>query len=390
MSDRVKRVETFTITIPREVPYLGELAADEQPNARGYFIRRGNRTVYPTVDRSVIVRIETNDGAVGWGETYGIVSPGAVREIIEDLLADFVSGRDPLDVSVIHEDLYDLMHVRGYTSGFYLDALAAIDIGLWDLCGKLHGMPLAKLLGGQRRQRIPAYLSGLPGDSLAERVELALQWRDKGISRYKFAATAADQGPIAELSALREQLGNDVQIAADLHWKYSAAEAVSLIRQLEPHGLWFAEAPCAPENQIGLAKVSANVAASIAAGEEWRTVHELLPRLQQGCLSIFQPEMGHIGVTQFMRMSHLAQAFHCPIIPHATIGIGLFLSASLHATAALVSAEVHEYQHTVFDSNRRFVSGDLDCSKGIYAVPSGAGLGVEPSDEALALMGCSI
>ena len=146
MSDRVKRVETFTITIPREVPYLGELAADEQPNARGYFIRRGNRTVYPTVDRSVIVRIETNDGAVGWGETYGIVSPGAVREIIEDLLADFVSGRDPLDVSVIHEDLYDLMHVRGYTSGFYLDALAAIDIGLWDLCGKLHGMPLAKLL----------------------------------------------------------------------------------------------------------------------------------------------------------------------------------------------------------------------------------------------------
>ena len=111
-----------------------------------------------------------------------------------------------------------------------------------------------------------------------------------------------------------------------------------------------------------------------------------MPRLQRCCLSIFQPEMGHIGVTQFMRMSQLAQAYHCQVVPHATIGIGLFLSASLHASAALLSTQVHEYQHTVFDKNRHFVKGELECSQGAYTLPSGPGLGVEPSDEALALL----
>ena len=386
MSDTIKRVETFTITIPREVPYLGELAADEQPNSRGYFVRRGNRTVYPTVDRSILVRVETGQGAVGWGETYGIVAPGAARVIIEDLLAEFVKGRDPHDAAVIHEDLYDLMRVRGYTGGFYLDALAAIDIALWDLAGKLSGLPLVKLLGGQRRDKIPAYVSGLPGASLAERVALAAEWQGRGFSSYKFAATAADQGPVAELAALREQLGAEARIAADLHWQHSAAEAAALITQLQPYGLWFAEAPCQTEDQAGQAYVTNAVTAPIAAGEEWRTVYELLPRLRQRCLSIFQPEMGHIGVTQFMQMSRLAQAFHCPVIPHATIGIGLFLTASLHASAALLQVQVHEYQHSVFDQNLRFIEGELACAQGYYTLPIGPGLGVEPSREALELL----
>lgn len=386
MSDRVKGVETFTISVPRNVPYLGELAPEEQPNSRGYFVRTGNRTVYPTVDRSNIVRIETESGAVGWGETYGIVAPGAARTIIDDLLAEFVIGRDPHDVSVIHEDLYDLMRVRGYTGGFYLDALAAIDIALWDLAGKLSGLPLVKLLGGQRHQKIPAYVSGLPGETLAERLALADEWRSRGFSSLKVAATGPDEGLVTELTALRERLGADVSIAIDLHWKHSAAEAIALIQRLQPHGIWFAEAPCATEDQAGLARIADAVTTPIAAGEEWRTFYDLLPRLQRRCLSIFQPEMGHIGVTQFMRMCQLAQAYHCKVIPHATIGIGLFLAASLHASAAMLSLQTHEYQHTVFDRNLRFVKGDLACAQGFYTIPGGPGLGVEPSDEALALL----
>ena len=156
MTERVAKVEAFSITIPREEVYLGALRPGEVANDRGYFVRTGNRTVYPVYDRSVLVRIETTGGAVGWGETYGIVAPGAPMAIIEDLLGPFVVGRDPLDTVVIHEDLYDMMRVRGYTGGYYLDALAAIDIALWDLAGQIAGLPLAKLLGGQRRSTIPA------------------------------------------------------------------------------------------------------------------------------------------------------------------------------------------------------------------------------------------
>ncbi len=183
MRDVVARIEPFILTIPRETPYLGALREGEGVNARGYFVRQGNRTVYPTVDRNVLVRITTRNGVVGWGETYGIVAPRATTAIIADLLTDFVIGTDPFDAAVTHDRLYDLMRVRGYTGGYYLDALAAIDIALWDIAAQIAGQPLVKLLGGQRRETIPAYISGLPDPTLPSRIALAATWQAKGFKR---------------------------------------------------------------------------------------------------------------------------------------------------------------------------------------------------------------
>jgi L-alanine-DL-glutamate epimerase-like enolase superfamily enzyme len=386
MAERVARVEVFSITIPRETPYLGALREGERINDHGYIVRKGNRTVYPTVDRTVVVRIETAGGAVGWGETYGIVAPGAAMAIIDDLLGPFVVGRDPRDVSVIHDDLYDLMRVRGYTGGFYLDALAAIDIALWDLCGKLASLPLVKLLGGQKHERLPAYISGLPKPTRAERAEFAAEWQAKGFDSFKFAAPVADDGNVAEIRTLRERLGPQARIACDMHWVHTGEEAVAAIRAMEPHGLWFAEAPVKPEDLDGLSLVASKVSTPVAAGEEWRTVYDLVPRAARRACAIVQPEMGHKGVTEFMRIGLYAQAHHLRVIPHATIGIGLFLAASLHASSALAAVECHEFQHSIFEPNRRLLQGDMDCSQGFYRLPSGPGLGVEPSQEALKLL----
>lgn len=386
MAERVARVEVFSITIPRETPYLGALRAGERVNDHGYIVRKGNRTVYPTVDRTLVVRIETASGAVGWGETYGIVAPGAAMAIIDDLLGPFVVGRDPRDVSVIHDDLYDLMRVRGYTGGFYLDALAAIDIALWDLCGRLAGLPLVKLLGGQRHERLPAYVSGLPQPTRAERAEFAAIWQAKGFDSFKFAAPVADDGNVAEIRTLRERLGPGARIACDMHWVHTGEEAVAAIRAMEPHDLWFAEAPVKPEDLDGLAHVAAKISTPVAAGEEWRTVYDLVPRAARRACAIVQPEMGHKGVTEFMRIGLYAQAHHLRVIPHATIGIGLFLAASLHASSALAAVECHEYQHSIFEPNRRLLQGDMDCGAGFYRLPSGPGLGVEPSQDAIRLL----
>ena len=143
----VTQVETFILTVPRSTPYLGPLGAGERINARGYLVRRGNGTLYPTVDRSVLVRVTTADGTVGWGETYGICAPRATCEIINDLLAPELVGREPEDVEQIWDDLYGLMRVRGCGSGFHTDALAALDIALWDLRARAAGKPLWALLG---------------------------------------------------------------------------------------------------------------------------------------------------------------------------------------------------------------------------------------------------
>jgi galactonate dehydratase len=386
MSERVARVEVFSLTVPRDTPYLGALRAGETVNEKGYLVRRGNRTVYPTVDRSVLVRIESASGAVGWGETYGIVAPGATMSIIDDLLTPFVVGRDPHDVSVIHDDLYDLMRVRGYTGGFYLDALAAIDIALWDLAARISNLPVVKLLGGQRHERVPAYVSGLPKPTLPERAAMAVEWQTHGFERFKFAAPVADDGVVAEIAALRQALGPKADIACDMHWAHSAEQAIAMIHTMQPHGLWFAEAPVRTEDVDGLARVAAQVSTTVAAGEEWRTVFDLVPRVARRACGIVQPEMGHTGITEFMRMGHYATAHHLRIMPHATIGAGIFMAASLQASAALAAVECHEYQHSVFEPNRRLVEGDMNCRDGAYTLPSGPGLGVTPSAEALSLL----
>lgn len=386
MRDVVARVEPFILTIPRETPYLGALRPGEEVNARGYFVRQGNRTVYPTVDRNVLVRITTRDGVVGWGETYGIVAPRATTVIIADLLADFVIGSDPFDVSATHDRLYDLMRVRGYTGGYYLDALAAIDIALWDIAAQSAGQPLVKMLGGQRRDTIPAYVSGLPKPTLSSRIELAVEWQAKGFDAFKFASPVADQGVVPEIEGLRKALGPQAKIACDMHWAQTAAEAKAMIHAMEPHGLWFAEAPVAPEDIAGLADVATGVSSPIAAGEEWRTAYDAEARLSRRACAIVQPEMGHKGVTEFLRVAGLAQVHHLEVIPHATIGIGIFLAASLHASAAAAAVTCHEFQHSIVEPNRRFLDGEITCKAGHYSLPSGHGLGVRPSAEALKIL----
>lgn len=383
MSDSVAKIDTFVVTLPRDDPYLGKLGAGETVNERGYFVRSKSRTVYTIFDRSVLVRIETRNGVVGWGETYGLVAPRATTEIINDFLSGFTIGRDPQDVVEIHDDLYNLNRVRGYSGGFYMDAVAAIDIALWDIAAKQRNVAVAELIGGEIRRTIPAYVSGLPRPTLDERVEFAGEWVSKGFASVKFAAPVANDGVVNEMAALRQELGPAVRIACDMHWMNSADEAIRLIRDLEAHDLWFAEAPVNSEDISGLAIVGNNVSATIAVGEEWRTAHDAALRLDHAACGILQPEMGHTGITEFLRIAELACNHRIELIPHATIGLGVFLAASLQTSSTIGSCSAHEYQHSVFDRNIRYAETDMHVHNGRYTSPSGAGLGVTPDLDAL-------
>lgn len=384
--DRVAEIEIYLVDLSQDTPYLGALRDGEVVNEAGYFVRKGNRTVYPRKNRSLVVKIVTRDGVIGWGETYGLVAPLATAAIISDLLTSFVVGRDPNDVEAVHDDLYDLMRVRGYTGGFYLDALAAIDIALWDIRGKIHHCPIHHLLGGTKHNRIPAYVSGLPEDTLAKRCDLAKSWQSRGFDSFKFALPVADNGALAELRALRLTLGDDACIAVDLHWSLTEDSAVQLAADLQPFAPWFLEAPV-PTEEIGmLSRVVERTESRIAVGEEWRTHYDAQLRIDRQACHIVQPEMGHTGITQFIRIARLAETYHLSVIPHATIGAGIFLAASLQASAVLTGIESHEFQHSIFGPFRHFTGDALRCEAGAYSLPNGPGLGVEPSDAMLARM----
>jgi galactonate dehydratase len=110
-------------------------------------------------------------------------------------------------------------------------------------------------------------------------------------------------------------------------------------------------------------------------------VFEVRPRLERRSMSIIQPEMGHTGISQFMQIARMANAFHVKVIPHASIGIGIFQAASLHATAALPNCPMHEYQHSVFDRNLQYVKTTMRCTNGQFTLPEGPGLGTEPHED---------
>jgi galactonate dehydratase len=379
MAAPVRTVLACAVSLPREVPYLGPLAPGESINAKGYLVRRGNRTIYPSTDMSVLVKATAADGTVGWGETYGIVAPQAVLAILREVLIPFVEGRAARDAPAIYDELYDMQRVRGAAAGYYGDALAAIDIALWDLGARQAGVPLHVALGGARTDHVPAYVSGLPKSTLMERVTLAREFAARGFRGIKYAAAVSHEGVVAEMQALRAALP-DAELMVDLHWKYAPEEALDLCRALAPARPYFVEAPCAPEDIEGLAHVARDAGLPIAAGEEWRNIHEARQRLARAPLAFVQPEIAHTGISQFLAIARMAQERGAGVIPHATIGVGIFMAASLHAAATLARCPFHEYQHSVFDRNLAHVETKMACDAGFYALPEGPGLGVEPRE----------
>ena len=380
MADRIASIQCYVVDLKQESPYLGSLRDGEEVDDQGYFVRKQNGTVYPRRNRSLVVEIKTQAGVEGWGETYGIVAPGATAEIIKDLLTGFVLGCDPFEMQTVHDRLYDLMRVRGYHGGFYLDALAAIDIALWDIAGKIAGLPVHQLLGGKYREKIHGYVSGLPCDTLRERCDFALNWQERGFDAFKFAAPVADEGVVSEFRELRRALGDEAKIACDLHWTQTKASAVELARRISVHHPWFIEAPMPSEDVTGLQYVAHHSGQTIAVGEEWRTVFDARSRIDCGAVHIIQPEMGHTGITQFMRIGRYAEAHHLQVMPHATIGAGIFLAASLQASAALRNVVSHEFQHSLLQPFRHFTGNVLSCEAGFYSIPNSPGIGVEPSE----------
>ena len=379
MADPIARIDTYLFEAPRDEPYLGPLAGGEAATPKGYVVRAGNRTVYPTCDRAVVVRVTTASGEAGWGETYGLVAPGVIAELFDDLIIEFVRGEDALAPEPIHDRLYDLMRVRGYTGGFWLDALAALDIALWDLTARARGLSLCAALGGTPDTGVAAYVSGLPGSSRQDRVAVAEHWAAQGFSRFKMALAAGLDDLPGEYDALYGALGADLEVAVDLHWRRGAADALALCAAIADRRPWYVEAPCLPEDIAGLRAVCRATDVPVAVGEEWRTVHDATLRLDTG-IAIVQPEMGHTGVTQFRRIADAAVAAGKMIMPHATIGMGIFLTASLHAAAA-VGAQCHEFQHSIMTRNAAFLDAALSCRQGAYQLPAGPGLGVTPSTE---------
>lgn len=382
MHKRIEKIDVFAFERKRGTAYLGDLGDGEFALGTHHIVRRFNGTVYPRMDRSVVVRLTDSDGAVGWGETYGLVAPGIVAALVEDLLGPYLKMLDPMLPDETWDKLYELQRVRGYWGGYLADTLAALDIALWDLYSRSGGESIQSALGKGGAGHIPAYVSGLPEPTKETRLALAQSWQAKGFDMVKIPVSHSDAGDVrGEFESLRNGLGDAQKIAVDVHWTCSADEAIALANEIAPFDPWFLEAPVAPEDIAAQGKVGQGISCPLALGEEWRTEWDVIAR--EGVAAIVQPEMGHTGITQFMRIAKHARKSGAQVIPHATIGMGIFMSASLRAGFA-VGAEAHEFQHTIYGPNAALLDGAAPVENGQFMIPDTAGHGVTPNQDGMA------
>lgn len=380
---RITEVEGFVVKVPREAYLGGSTEASSDATNPGYVRRPPYRSAYSTQTETFLVKIVLEDGTTGWGEAQAPLVPEVAATLVERLLGTFLLGRDVFDSAVLWSDAYDSMRERGHVSGFMLDAIAACDIAVWDLKGKLVDRPLTSLLGGRVRQDVPCYVSGVPGPTAAERAALAVQWQDCGFDRFNLSLGRSVAEDVEVFRTVREAVGPQATLHVDAHWRYSSPDSIALGRGLAPFGPGFLEAPVAPEDRAGQAEVARALDTPVAVGEELRTRYAFRDLLVQRAADVAQPDVGRMGISEIMAVATVAEAFHVPVALHLGVGLGIDIAASLHVSAALPNLLTTEYQPRQLRVANTVLRRALRCEAGSYDLPAGPGLGIEIDEDAL-------
>ncbi|MBI3876681.1 MAG: mandelate racemase/muconate lactonizing enzyme family protein [Verrucomicrobia bacterium] len=324
------------------------------------------------------VRIKTNHGVVGWGDIKG-VDPRVSRVLVESLY-ELLDGENPTRIEFLWQKLFRAhRNIRG--GAFMVHTLAGIDQALWDIAGKLYGVPVYRLLGGPVRDRIRVYHTAK-----------AIKVPPPGV--FEHSSNPADvERVVAAIKAAREKVGPDGAVMFDAHCALPPATLLQVASAIEPYNLLFLEEPAVPGNIEVFKRLKQHVKIPLAAGERDRTIWEFVQYLQNRCLDVLQPDCCHTGgITQMRKIAALAEAYHVPLAPHCTAS-NLGIAASLHAIAATPLFLIHEFYPDNYGFNPvlRDAKGgnpqllarvDWQVDKDGYVnLPPGPGLGVEMNEK---------
>jgi D-galactarolactone cycloisomerase len=341
-----------------------------------YRVAEGRGTLYSEAIESVWVRITTADGTVGWGEALTPVAPRATAALITDLLTPALLGQDAGRVAPLRARLVALMRERGHASGHQADAIAGVDIALWDVVGRHHGVSVSELLGGAFHDPVPTYCTAIGGP-----VEEALPRRlAEGHTRFKLHGAHGVGADLAMVRTARE-LAPNALIALDVHCRYSLPEATLLARGLDELGVWFLESATAPEDVLGHARLRATVDTPLAIGEALRNRYEFADWLRAEALDFCQPDVCRTGLTEGRSIATLAAAAHRQLLPHHSAALGPGLAAGLHLAATTELMPGFEVpDHAVTTANKLLLQ-PLVFEPDSAPVPTGPGLGIEIDED---------
>jgi galactonate dehydratase len=368
----MNRRECLAVALGAGAGALGEsVRADQNPAAqvadRTSSLRMtGMRTYW--VGPNVFVRIETNHGVVGWGDIKA-VDPRVAR-VLAGVLYELIDGENPTRIEYLWQKVYRAHRdIRG--GPFMIHTLAGIDQALWDLTGKLWGVPVYRLLGGPCRDRIRVY-----------HTPKALKVPPHGI--YEHSSNPADiDRMVKAIQAARDKVGPDGAVMFDAHCALPPATLIQLAGALKPYDVLFIEEVAVPGNIEVFKRLKQAIPIPLATGERDRTIWEMLPYLQERCIDVLQPDCCHTGgITQMRKIATLAEAYHVPLAPHCTASY-LGIAASLHVAASVPYLLIHEFypQNQGFNPKHLLnMEWQLD-KDGYIGLPPGPGLGVEVNEK---------
>ena len=372
---KITSITAYTIKSSTRYEMAGQSKPTRQLPNSDYFQFPPYPQLYSQHTEALVVRVETNEGIVGWGEGQAPVGPEVLQMIVERVLGPLVLGRDPLVPNVRYQEMYDTQRVRGQTTGFQLDAIAAIDTALWDIRGKALGRSLSDLLGGRFRDRLPTYVSGLRAGSREARLEEAVEWTRQGLGLKPFIGFGYAQDA-AEITAIREAIGDEARLFTDGLWKYNVPEAVRIGRVLEANGVEFFEAPLLPEDLEGHAKLSRALDVAVAVGEPLRTRFQFLDWFKAQAIDICQPDLMRNGVSETYKIAVLAEAYNIPVALHTGTVTAIGMAATYQTAAALPNFYIQEFQPKMFNAFNPWVTEPFRLENGQLVVPDGPGLGI--------------
>ena len=335
----------------------------------------GWRRVWTGLD-TLRVRVETSDGFVGWGDAFAYHCQAAVKAAVERMVSPVALGRDPRDIAGLNHQLQKALHLFG-RYGISIFAIGGLDIALWDLAGKRAGKPLVELLGGPVRTEIDAYASLFH----LHDVEIVAEHTRQALAQgYRYIKLHETEEP--EVKAARGTAGAGVPIMVDTNCPWTPVEAHANALRLKPYDLhWLEEPIFPPEDFRSLAALRRETGVPIAAGENACTAFEFEKMFAAGAVTYAQPSVTKVGgITEFRKVSALAEAHGVALMPHSPY-FGPGFLATLHLAAAEARPNLIERFYLKLEAS---LYGDaIDPVRGKFTVPMGPGLGREPDPDVI-------
>jgi D-galactarolactone cycloisomerase len=348
------------------------------PTEGQVFSRSGVRNHRSTT----LVNVDTHEGVSGFGSSSG--NGELIEFIVARVLKPLLIGMDPTSI----DEIWDKAYVRGGqkefgTRGAGVVAMSGVDIALWDILGKVRGLPLYKLLGGKCRDKVPVYATALYPEEPSKVARRAHDFANQGFQGVKIKVGFDLEQDVRIVRTVRRELGKDFVVMTDANQGYTRDVALEASEAFAEAGVFWLEEPLFIEDIDGHARVRKQGKTPIAVGENLHTCYAFENFLAREAVDFLQPDVARAGgISEIKKIAWMAAAHNTPISFH-TWGDAIALAASIHLSAAMKECILMELDYTYNPLRAELLREPLEVQEGYLRPPEGPGLGVEVEPEAL-------